>query len=66
MTAVLTGEVTLRMPQGRQWAWADLQEIPDDGHWEARMVLAGESVPVDTAFPVELRPADLVGPRRRS
>src|SRR4051812_13279837 len=33
MTAVLTGDVTIRMPQGREWTWADLQEIPDDdGH----------------------------------
>src|SRR5215218_4769840 len=29
MTAVLTGDVTMRMPQGREWTWADLQGLPE-------------------------------------
>lgn len=36
MTAELvepdTEAVRLRMPRRRDWTWADLQEIPDDGH----------------------------------
>ena len=32
---------------------------------QVRTVRAGESVVVDTPFPVQLRPAELVGPRRR-
>jgi len=33
---------------------------------EVRTVRAGESVRADVPFPVELRPAELAGPRRRS
>ena len=32
VTAELVEDVTLRMPRRRDWTWADLQEIPDDGH----------------------------------
>jgi hypothetical protein len=39
----------------------------DDGVYrEVVTVRAGESVAVDVPFEVELRPAELVGPRRRS
>jgi Uma2 family endonuclease len=39
----------------------------DEGVYrEVVAVRAGESVVVDVPFPVELRPAELVGPRRRS
>ena len=31
MTAELVEDVTLRMPRWRDWTWADLQELPDDG-----------------------------------
>jgi Uma2 family endonuclease len=38
----------------------------DDGAYrEVRTVRSGESAIVDAPFPVELRPADLAGPRRR-
>jgi hypothetical protein len=101
MRAVPTGGGRLRMPQGRERTWADLQEIPDDGHRdeivdgslhgspgpsrphqvaagrrirdlllavdrEVVAVSAGEAGTVDVAFRVERRPAELVGPRRRS
>ena len=32
MTAEVIEDVWVRMPRGRGWTWADLQEIPDDGH----------------------------------
>jgi Uma2 family endonuclease len=32
MTAELVEDVTVTMPRGRDWTWADLQDIPDDGH----------------------------------
>lgn len=32
MTAEPIEDVWIRMPRGRSWTWADLQEIPDDGH----------------------------------
>ncbi len=35
------------------------------GYREVATVRAGESRLVDVPFPVELRPAELVGPRRR-
>jgi Uma2 family endonuclease len=39
----------------------------DDGVYrEVVTVRAGESIVVDVLFPVQLRPAELVGPRRRS
>jgi len=31
MTAELTEDVTLRMPRWRDWTYADLQDLPDDG-----------------------------------
>jgi Uma2 family endonuclease len=40
--------------------------LTDGGYREVAVVRAGESVRVDVPFAVELRPADLVGPRRRS
>jgi Uma2 family endonuclease len=41
-------------------------ELDGDVYREVGTVRAGESVVVDVPFPVELRPAELVGPRRRS
>ena len=38
----------------------------DGGYRETLSIRAGESAVVDAPFPVELRPAELVGPRRRS
>lgn len=35
------------------------------GYREVGTVRAGESVVLDVPFPVEVRPAELVGPRRR-
>lgn len=93
MTAEPIEDVWVRMPRSWTWTWADLQDIPDDGHryeiidgslpWspgpsrphpvtalddgayrEVATVRAGESVTVDVPFPVELRPAGLVDPRR--
>ena len=32
MTVELVEDVTLRMPRTRDWTWADLQEIRDEGH----------------------------------
>jgi Uma2 family endonuclease len=32
MTAEVIEDVWVRIPRGRGWTWADLQEIPDDGH----------------------------------
>jgi Uma2 family endonuclease len=43
-----------------------VHELADGVYRESRTVRAGESVVVDVPFPVELRPAELVGPRRRS
>jgi Uma2 family endonuclease len=43
-----------------------VHELTDGIYREVRTVVAGESVRVDRPFPVELRPAELVGPRRRS
>jgi Uma2 family endonuclease len=40
--------------------------LDGDVYREVGVVRAGESVTVDVPFPVELRPADLAGPRRRS
>jgi hypothetical protein len=42
-----------------------LYELAGSACRMARSVPAGESVQVNTPFPVELRPADLIGPRRR-
>ncbi len=39
--------------------------LDGDVYREVAVVRAGESVVVDVPFPVELRPAELVGPRRR-
>ena len=41
-------------------------QLADYGFREVRTVRAGESVRVDVPFPVQLRPAELAGPRRRS
>ena len=48
--------------RGRDWTWADLQQIPDDGH---RYEIIDGSL-LATPFRVELRPAELAGPRRRA
>ena len=78
MTAELI-ETVLPMPRGREWTWADRRvelegpgtpavvvHVLDDGVYrEVRTVRPGESVIVDVPFAVELRPADLAGPRRR-
>ena len=67
MTAELIedpGFVRMPLPRGREWTWADLQEIPDDGGHRYEIV-DPESVVVDVPFAVEVRPAELVGPRRR-
>lgn len=40
-------------------------ELSGGMYREVRTVRAGESVVVDVPFPVELRPAELAGPRRR-
>jgi Uma2 family endonuclease len=42
-----------------------MHELSDDVYREVGTVRAGESVVVDAPFPVELRPAELAGPRRR-
>lgn len=70
MTAELAEDVTLTMPQSRDWTWEDLRHTPVDGRrWEiidgSLHLRAGESVAVDVPFPAELRPAELVGPRRK-
>jgi Uma2 family endonuclease len=39
--------------------------LDGDAYREVGTVRAGESVRVDVPFPIELRPAELVGPRRR-
>ena len=41
-------------------------ELDGGAYREAAVVRAGESVVVDVPFPVEVRPAELVGPRNRS
>jgi len=41
-------------------------ELDGGAYREAAVVRAGESVVVDVPFPVEVRPAELVGPRKRS
>jgi hypothetical protein len=65
MTADPVGEI-LERTRARDWPWADLQELAGGGIYrEVATVRAGESVPVDVPFPVELRPAELAGPRRR-
>ena len=43
-----------------------VHELVGEVYREVVTVRAGESVVVDVPFPVELRPAELVGPRRRS
>ena len=80
MTAGLTEDVTLRMPRLRGWTWEDLQDIRVDGPGapmvvvhdldgdvdrEVRTIPTGQAVRVDRPFRVEVRPAELVGPRRR-
>jgi hypothetical protein len=78
MTAEAVEDVWSRT-RGRDWTWADLQEIPDDGHrYEiidgslyvspspSRPHQVAESAVVDVPFRVELRPAELAGPRTRS
>jgi Uma2 family endonuclease len=42
-----------------------LYELAGSAYRMTRSVPAGESVQVNAPFPVELRPADLIGPRRR-
>jgi hypothetical protein len=42
-----------------------MYELSDGMYREVRTMRAGESVVVDVPFPVELRPAELAGPRRR-
>jgi hypothetical protein len=42
-----------------------LYELAGSAYRMTRSVPAGESVQVNAPFPVELRPEDLIGPRRR-
>jgi Uma2 family endonuclease len=42
-----------------------VHRLADGTYREVRTVRAGEAVVVDLPFPVELRPAELAGPRRR-
>ena len=100
MTAEAIEDIWSRT-RGRDWTWADLQQIPADGHryeiieagvpayWrvelegvgtpsvtvyelagvayrEVTTVAAGSVAVVATPFRVELRPAELAGPRRRA
>ena len=99
MTAEAIEDIWSRT-RGRDWTWADLQQIPDDGHRyeiidgslyvspspsrphqiaagrivrpagvayrEVTTVAAGSVAVVATPFRVELRPAELAGPRRRA
>jgi hypothetical protein len=55
MTAERLDEVTQRMPLSRGWTWDELQRLPEhDGH---RYEIIDGSL--------QVRPAELVGPRQR-
>ena len=99
MTAEAAGDVWSRA-RLRDWTWADLRDISDDGHRyeivdgslyvspgpsrphqiaagrvvrlladaapdQVATVVAGTAAVVEVPFRVELRPAELAGPRRR-
>jgi Uma2 family endonuclease len=51
---------------GRDTPMVVAYQLGGDVYREVATVRSGESAVLDVPFPVELRPADLVGPRRRS
>jgi hypothetical protein len=59
---------TLTLPDRQVWTLEDLVSLPDDGHRYEIVdgsLLMAPAPTVEAPFPVEVRPADLVGPRRR-